>query len=433
MLREVARAAGRGTGALRRFDGSGLRWAVLGVVAVAVACEPTERFRDRFRSETPWEAYGASLNQAGLDDTALGRAWAVAARRAVDSAAAVSLPFEETGFIAADSPGAAGYRVDLPRGRKLVVDVEVDAEARVFVDLFRMPDNPDDRPRPVFWSDSARLTFVYEPRRAGTFLLRVQPELLRGGSYRVAIQETAQLVFPVEGRGMEAIRSSFGAPRDGGRRRHKGVDIFASRGVPVLSATAGRVANVDETNLGGKVVWVRGSAGSAAVRYNGESRPWPLASPVEEDAVHSLYYAHLDSQYVRGGERVRPGDTLGFVGNTGNARSTPPHLHFGIYRRGRGAVDPEPFLRPPRELRRSETAADPGLLGARARVAPDASLRTGPASESSRLRVLAAGQTVRVLGAAGPWYRVVLPDGAAGYVAARAVGGTPLAESAGSS
>ena len=57
-----------------------------------------------------------------------------------------------------------------------------------------------------------------------------------------------------------------------------------------------------------------------------------------------LYYAHLDRQLVQPGQHVRPGDTLGLVGNTGNARTTVPHLHFGIYQSGRGAVDPWPYL-----------------------------------------------------------------------------------------
>lgn len=61
------------------------------------------------------------------------------------------------------------------------------------------------------------------------------------------------------------------------------------------------------TPRGGKVVWMR-----------------------DEARGMSLYYAHLDSQHVAAGAYVRPGDTLGFVGKTGNARTTPPHLHFGI-------------------------------------------------------------------------------------------------------
>ncbi|RYY98431.1 MAG: M23 family metallopeptidase, partial [Chitinophagaceae bacterium] len=56
-----------------------------------------------------------------------------------------------------------------------------------------------------------------------------------------------------------------------------------------------------------------------------------------------LYYAHLDEQRVRPGQHVAAGDILGLVGNTGNARHTPAHLHFGIYTAG-GAVDPFPFI-----------------------------------------------------------------------------------------
>jgi peptidoglycan LD-endopeptidase LytH len=115
----------------------------------------------------------------------------------------------------------------------------------------------------------------------------------------------------------------FGDPRDGGRRRHEGVDIFAKRGTPVLSASSGVVTRVGEGGLGGRVVWV-----------------WDPARSL------LLYYAHLQEQLVSTGTRVRAGEPIGTVGNTGNARTTPPHLHFGIYRRGAGAIDPEAFIAP---------------------------------------------------------------------------------------
>ena len=59
-----------------------------------------------------------------------------------------------------------------------------------------------------------------------------------------------------------------------------------------------------------------------------------------------LYYAHLDQQLVSPGERVNAGEIVGTVGNTGNARTTAPHLHFGIYAVGRGAIDPYWFIAP---------------------------------------------------------------------------------------
>lgn len=75
----------------------------------------------------------------------------------------------------------------------------------------------------------------------------------------------------------------------------------------------------------------------------------------------ALYYAHLDRHAVSRGDRVGTGDIVGYVGTTGNARGTPPHLHFGIYARGEGAIDPAPFVvdppRPP-STRRSASRAD---------------------------------------------------------------------------
>ena len=128
------------------------------------------------------------------------------------------------------------------------------------------------------------------------------------------------LPVPVQGVSMRAVRDTFGAPRPGDRT-HQGVDIFAPRGTPVVSATRGIVSRLGENSLGGTVVWVLGPAGD------------------------HHYYAHLDSVAdLRTGQRVAAGDVVGTVGNTGNARSTPPHLHYGVYRRMGGAINPFPLL-----------------------------------------------------------------------------------------
>ena len=108
-------------------------------------------------------------------------------------------------------------------------------------------------------------------------------------------------------------------------RTHEGIDILAPRGTKVFSATEGLVADLRNNNLGGKVVWIMGPAGT-----------WH-------------YYAHLDD-HKRGlsvGDYVKKGDLIGYVGNTGNARHTAPHLHYGLYLqgKGRGAVNPYPYLR----------------------------------------------------------------------------------------
>ena len=372
------------------------RLAALAAVVVFTACEQAEQLQDRFRDMTPHEVYQARLGDAGLAETALGRDWTEAGRAALAGPTPVALPFQESGHISPEVPGAVAYRLSIPRGRRLTFHVSLDSEegTRLFIDLFRMPQDEGDPLRPVISSDSLSHTFVHEPWRGGEFILRVQPELLRGGRYRVTVSEEAQLGFPVEGHGMRAVQSLFGAARDGGRRQHHGVDIFAPRGTPVLAAVAGSVRRVRVTNRGGKVVWLR-------------------------DPVHdvSVYYAHLDSQYVRSGQRVERGDTVGFVGNTGNARTTPPHLHFGLYRRG--PIDPYPFIDPPRGVLQ-EVTADLTLLGDRVNPANDGvRLRAGPGLRGSVITELDGATPLRVMGASGDWFRVRLPDGTNGYVAAR--------------
>jgi murein DD-endopeptidase MepM/ murein hydrolase activator NlpD len=371
----------------------------LGLLAVAVVgCEGIEQTRDRFRDLTPYEAYQASLSEAGLDETALGRDWLLAGQSAVEAAAPVLLPFEEEGFIAVEEPGAMAYRITVPRGRRLTAEVTLsgEEETRVFVDLFRVAEEPGDLPRPVLSTDEVPGTFVHEPWRGGDFILRLQPELLRGGRYRVKLALEAQLAFPVGGRNMRAIQSFFGAERDGGARSHDGVDIFAARGTPVLAAAPGRAYRIGITNLGGKVVWVRDDIRNAR-----------------------LYYAHLDSQAVVDGQLIEVGDTLGFVGNTGNARTTPPHLHFGVYRSGMGAIDPIPFLDPPRGTL-PELTVDLGQLGTWVRLRTEGiRLRAAPGTSTPVLRELAQHTAARVLGGSGEYFRIELPDGGSGYVAAR--------------
>ncbi|WP_101925921.1 MULTISPECIES: M23 family metallopeptidase [Luteimonas] len=128
------------------------------------------------------------------------------------------------------------------------------------------------------------------------------------------------LAMPVEGVDASRVADTYGAPR-GSDRQHEGVDIFAPRGTPVRSATQGLVTSVREGGLGGRQVWVMGP---------GRQRH---------------YYAHLDdwAPLLEPGDLVQAGDMLGTVGDTGNARGTPPHLHYGVYASD-GAYDPLPLL-----------------------------------------------------------------------------------------
>jgi murein DD-endopeptidase MepM/ murein hydrolase activator NlpD len=130
----------------------------------------------------------------------------------------------------------------------------------------------------------------------------------------------SELLMPVEGVPVKRVANTWGAPRSGGRD-HQGQDIFAKRGTPVVSATDGIVVRVGNNSLGGQIVSVMGNGGRI------------------------YYYAHLDG-YAPGlatGQTVAAGDVLGYVGTTGNARGTPPHLHFGVYT-ATGPINPLPLL-----------------------------------------------------------------------------------------
>jgi murein DD-endopeptidase MepM/ murein hydrolase activator NlpD len=132
------------------------------------------------------------------------------------------------------------------------------------------------------------------------------------------------LKMPVAGLHPREARSSWHAPRSSGRK-HEGIDLFAKKGTPVVSATRGEVWRIGTDRLGGKVVTVLG------------------------DGPALYYYAHLDDwdDGLFVGRRVEKGTRLGFVGNTGNARTTPPHLHFGVYQVGwwrSRPVNPAPLL-----------------------------------------------------------------------------------------
>lgn len=370
----------------------------MGVVLLAGACDQVDQLRNDFRDLTPHEAYFESLRAVGLAGTALGQEWQEAAARSLSEAPAVALPFEEEGFLFPESPGARSYRVDLRRGQRLTIEVAMDSgdPTRLFVDVYRVQSDPTRSPLPVFSTDSVLGVIDYVATRRADYVVRLQPELLRGGQYKITLRVDASMAFPVQDRNTRAILSVFGASRDAGRRSHHGVDIFAPRGTPVLSATNGRVSRVRDTRIGGKVVWISDS-----------------------DEPQSVYYAHLDSQVVRAGARVTKGTLLGFVGNTGNARTTPPHLHFGVYRRRQGPVNPHFFLYRPSQTMPAATATL-DKLGSWTRTSNDGiRLRSGPSRRATVLLELDEHTPLRVLAAAGSWYRVRLPDGRAGFVAAR--------------
>lgn len=127
----------------------------------------------------------------------------------------------------------------------------------------------------------------------------------------LAKEPEAKIEIPIRKIKASQIADTFGAPR-GKDREHQGQDIFAARNTPVYAAAPGYVWRIGENNLGGNTVWTIGAGGRI------------------------YYYAHLEkyAENLKVGDEVTTETVLGYVGNSGNAKGTPPHLHFGVYEKG---------------------------------------------------------------------------------------------------
>ncbi|HSH58205.1 MAG TPA: peptidoglycan DD-metalloendopeptidase family protein [Acidimicrobiales bacterium] len=130
-------------------------------------------------------------------------------------------------------------------------------------------------------------------------------------------------LFPVAGN--HSFTDTFGAPRMFGTayaHLHEGTDIFTASGTPLVAAERGVLIGVGVAVLGGNKLWLVGESGT---RY---------------------FYAHLSAfgPGAADGKVVEGGEVVGYVGNTGNARTTPAHLHFEVHPGGGPAVNPYPLL-----------------------------------------------------------------------------------------
>ncbi|MEC3881677.1 M23 family metallopeptidase [Parapedobacter sp. 10938] len=337
-----------------------------------------------FKSQYPHQRYLEQLGNAGLEHSTLYHQWKRAAVRGLTHPTPITVPHQESGYLAAVQPHAIGYTFDARQGEQLEANIAVRSSVptQVFVDLFEIPEDTSANPKHLISADTGNTVLSWEVRRDGQYLLRIQAELLAELSFNLRLTAEPSLTNPVEPAAKQHIGSIFGDARDGGRRRHEGIDIFASRLTPVVAAADGMVSRVGDNRLGGKVVWLRPTSGRI-----------------------TLYYAHLDSQLVAPGQLVNTGDTLGLMGNTGNARTTPPHLHFGIYG-PQGAVDPLPFVRPGK-------SNPPKIVADTTRVSD--TLRV-----ASQIGTNVSGHSPAIVEAAyRNGYRIVLPDSRKHFVAVK--------------
>ena len=128
-----------------------------------------------------------------------------------------------------------------------------------------------------------------------------------------------EYIFPLKNKSLDDVISFYGEPRGNNKRIHEGIDIPDKKGAPILAVADGKIVKATNKGNAGKQIWL-------------------------EVGSKTFFYAHLDDITVTQGQEVKQGDEIGTVGNTGNAKNTLPHLHFGIYV-GRKTIDPSPLFK----------------------------------------------------------------------------------------
>tara|TARA_R110002020_G_scaffold254617_1_gene468369 strand:- start:52983 stop:54281 length:1299 start_codon:yes stop_codon:yes gene_type:complete len=340
-----------------------------------------------FKASSARTKYLNTLQSSGISSTKIGMEWQSSATEVLSNAPQLEVPVALQGSFKSKSIEAKAWRIQLEKGASINIMVHWQARdsSKLIVDFLAEPDWKELNSFAT-QNDSVKL----EADDTGFYLLRIQPELLGEGNFQVRINGTPTYeTFPVQGKNSSAIQSVWGDVRDGGKRSHEGVDIFAPRGTPVIAPVPGVVTAVRDRGLGGKQVWLRDP-----------ERDW------------NLYFAHLDSQLVSNLQRVLPGDTLGLVGNTGNARTTAPHLHFGIYQSG--AINPSPAIE--NVFKTADILPERQLPTFMSVNTSQANLRSAPTTSSEMVEQLKDDTPVIILSATSDWYQVQTFDGLNGFL-----------------
>jgi len=348
---------------------------------------------DLFRPNNHHEAYQYQLEQTGIDQTALGKAWIQAAESALTEPLIIETPFSEEFYQDSKQVKSVGYRLSALRGHKITVELEsqLQNETKLFLQIFRVTNDTLNLYEHIASNNDTLSYLEFEPQADEDYIIRFQTEILRGGRFNIKIKSLPALAFPVSGKDKSAIGSLFGVPRDAGRRKHHGIDIFAKRHTPIIAPCDGFIRSTKENELGGKVIWFR-----------------------DTERQQTLYFAHLQDVLVSEDAQIEKGDTIATVGNSGNAKTTAPHLHFGIYKNG--PIDPYHFVVAPRTKFKKELANQENI-GSIARTSNATNLKLNDITRKSGKKKLTDNQILRVVGTSAAYYRVELPDSTVGYIA----------------
>ena len=348
-----------------------------------------------FGKKTPHQEYEKKIKDAGLKETALGEAWLRAAAITLSNPLDINLPYSETGYFSDDRANGIGLRFRAKQGQKLKITLTKKPVANfaLYVDLWQpYPVSENKTPKFLSAADTINLSLEHVVTEDTTFIVRVQPELLKEGEYTLSITAGPSLAFPIPQNVKSSIISFWGDGRDNGGRKHEGIDILAPKHSPAIASANGVITRVNESALGGKIIFMR-----------------------PDNAPYILYYAHLDSQIVKEDQRVKTGDILGLTGNTGNAKFTVSHLHFGIYTSNYTAIDPLYFVK--NDYKDLPKLLVPlSNLNTWMRSGKNAKLYSDQTAGTGNFLLLDENTLLKPEAATGNSYRVILPDGQKGFI-----------------
>src|SRR5690606_36629102 len=265
------------------------------ILIIFAGCEQVQKAADVVIQPTAREVYERNFKK---DDSLL-LLWKNAFKISKKDILQITLPYSESGIFSEENFNVYSYNLQLKEGERLVVEVEQQPDsASVFIDLFQQKNDSLKTFQLIKSSEPEKSALAYEIYKSEIYKIIIQPEMNRNLPFILKIYTDPMYFFPVSGGNNKSVQSFWADPRDAGSRSHEGVDIFAAKGTPVVAVSDGRISFTGERGLGGKQVWLMDGLFGKRV-----------------------YYAHLDSIAVNTGKRVKTGDTLGFVGNTGNAKT----------------------------------------------------------------------------------------------------------------
>lgn len=337
--------------------------------------------KDLFAKKSAREVYVETLKKK---NPLLLTSWESAGKFAMDNPFQLSDSYAEHGTTNSGVADANAYLINLKPGQQVIASYSTDSlRMPAFLEIW---ERKEDGRNLLASADSLTKTANYFSVAGGDYLIKFQPKIESKTNFKLNIQLAAGLDFPLELKAKSNIGSLWGDPRDGGTRKHEGIDIFAARGSDILAEADGTIGYLDDTEIGGKVV---------SLRPKGQN--------------FSIYHAHLDEQLVQTGQQVTKGQIIGKVGNTGNAKTTVPHLHLGIYTNA-GAVDPLYFVKKTSLL----STINPRKLNEKLKFSSSAILYPGPFPKNAYSNK--GGFIAVTEGFTNGFYRVRLEDGSKGFV-----------------